>query len=277
MKKIAVFTIGFLMVVMGVAHNNWAGTDNEKKGPSTSHGFGTALTGLAHLVLSPIQIAAGIAEGISSIPFYLSTSIHELNKGLITAQSKITLDDTYDAAYGKRLSEVKADGNTGDVFRRMKHATVYFQKILKQYGVANYENYILTSIDTASSKGYTLFAVVYRPSKTIEVLDKYDGKTRRSFSFDDRLYYEPFETSVNGSKLDTIIDWTGIARKSVESQKGQAILLTMAANAVIEAKRTETYWGVEKRWVTGDYQQIVDTRMKEVGSKMQVQTSNSDS
>lgn len=242
----------------------------QQNGPNAKHGLDSAMLGLAHLVLSPIQIAAGLMEGIAAIPFYLSTNIHEINKGLIEAQAKITMDDTYEAAYGKRLSQVPDDGNTGEVFRRMKHATEFFQKILKQYGVENYDSYILTSIDTATDKGFTLFAVVYRPAKKIDVLDKYDGKTHRTFTSEDRLFYEPFALSADNQKLDTIVDWAGLESKDVETQKGQAIMLTMAANSVVMAKRSPEYWDVEKRWIAGDYLKIVQAQMNKVSSKMKI-------
>ena len=33
----------------------------------------------------------------------------------------------------------------------------------------------------------------------------------------------------------------------------QAILLTLATNPVITNKRKDKYWDVEKRWIAGDY------------------------
>ena len=157
-----------------------------------------------------MQIAAGLLEGIASVPFYMSMSVQKINKGMVDAQAKVTLDDTYESAYGKRVAAVPETGDTGEVFRRMKHATDYFQKVLSRYGVRDAGHYILTSIDTANSKGYTLFAVVYRPFDTITVIDKYDGKTLRTFTKEDRLYYEPFERDSRGRSLDTVIDWAGM-------------------------------------------------------------------
>jgi hypothetical protein len=173
-------------------------------GPDASHGARTALTGTALLVLAPFQIAAGLIEGIASIPFFIATDIHKINQGLNQAQAEVNLDDTYEWAYGKRLNQVPSTGETGEVFRRMKHATSYFQEILRKYGVADYDRYILTSIDTANSQGYTLFAVVYRPHSSIEVWDKYEPTVRRHLTRDDRLYYEPFEADVNGRPLDIV-------------------------------------------------------------------------
>ena len=136
-------------------------------GPNAGRGFGGAMMGLMHLILSPIQIAAGVLEGVASLPYYAGTALGEINQGMIKAQAKVTLDDTYESAYGKRISQVDPSGDTGEVFRRMKHASEYFQKVLKRQCVADPSSYILTSIDTAKNNGYTLFAVVYRPAKNI--------------------------------------------------------------------------------------------------------------
>ena len=233
-------------------------------------GFKMVGAGLANLILSPIQIAVGLLEGISAVPYYLATSLQDINKGLIEAQAKITLDDTYEYAYGKRISTVPESGDTGEVFRRMKHATDYFQKILGRYGVHNAKNYILTSIDTANNMGYTLFAVVYRPHDTIEVIDKYDGKSPRTISREDRLYYEPYERDINGDPLDIIIDWAGMEREYILTQKAQAIMMTMGANQVVSGKRSPEYWDIERRWIAGEYQSIVQQKMASVKNKMKL-------
>ncbi len=88
-----------------------------------SGGLGKAMLGVAQLVLSPLQIAAGLLEGIAAFPYYLSTGLKEINEGMIAANAKVTLDDTYEAAYGKRINAVPESGDTGETFRRMKHAT----------------------------------------------------------------------------------------------------------------------------------------------------------
>ena len=226
--------------------------------------------GVLQLALSPAQIAAGLREGIAAMPYYLSTSLNEINKGMILANAKITLDDTYESAYGKRISAVPDTGGTGEVFRRMRHATEYLQKVLKRCGVAHPEHYILTSIDTADSGGYTLFAVVYRPSGTIRVIDKYDGKTIRTFERADRLFFEPFEKDVIGQPLDVIVDWAGISRDFIGTQKAQAILLTMAANSIMNGKRSPDYWDAERRWIAGEYRAVVEERASAVKNKMKL-------
>lgn len=239
-------------------------TVTNEKGQRVSTGFGKAMTGVFQLVLSPLQIAAGLLEGISSIPYYLATNVQDINKGMVAAGAKVTLDDTYESAYGKRINTVPDTGDTGEVFQRMKHASEYFQKVLRRYGVPNASNYILTSIDTANSKGYTLFAVVYRPVSAIKVVDKYDGKTIRNFELSDRLFYEPYAADVNGKSLDTIIDWAGLPREFIKTQKAQALLLTMAANSVVNEKRSPDYWNIEKRWITGEFQEITEQKMNAV-------------
>lgn len=245
-------------------------TSHQKSGPTPRSGLQSALAGLAHLVLSPVQVAAGLLEGISALPYYMSTNIHDINQGLIEAQASITLDDTYDSAYGTRLAQVNENGETGEVFRRMKHATKSFQTVLRHYGVRDADRYILTSIDSANDAGFTLFAVVYRPTDSIRVIDKYDGKSVRHFSNSDRLFYEPFQADTTGKPLDTIIDWAGIPREFIKTQKGQSILLTLAANAVVEGEKRTDYWQVETRWIAGEYQDIVERRMTEIQKRMKI-------
>jgi D-alanine-D-alanine ligase-like ATP-grasp enzyme len=120
----------------------------------------------------------------------------------------------------------------------MKHASQYFQKVLKNYGVHDADRCILMSSDTASSEGFTPFAVVHRFSDFIRVADKYDGKTVRDFSKSDRLFCEPFEEDVDSLPLDRIIDRAGLPREYTRTQKAQAVLMTMAANSVLTAQPT---------------------------------------
>ncbi len=233
-------------------------------GPNPEHGFTSMLRGIGHLILSPVQIAAGLLEGVASLPYYAATNLNAINDGLIKAQAKITVDDTYEAAYGKRISQAGPEGDTGEVFRRMKHASEYFQKVLAQHGTPDAQHYILTSIDTANPQGFTLFAVVYRPTDAVTVIDKYDGKTIRKFTREDRLFYEPFAVDVNGKPLDTIVDYAGVPTESYKTQKQQAILLTLSANAVADGKKRSDYWDAEKLWISGAFEGVVDQQNKKV-------------
>ncbi len=261
MKKIhSIISIACLLLCLSACQSN-----------NVTHGFKSAFKGIGHLILSPIQIGAGVLEGISAMPFYLSNSIHNINKGMVKAQASITLEDTYDSAYGKKLSKISDDGNTGEVFRRMKQATEYFQKVLRQYGVDNYQQYRLTSVDTANRSGYTLFAVVKREYDDIQVIDKYNGKTIRNYSKSDRMYYDAHRADSKGRQLDKIIDWAGIPRDSIRSQKGQAVLITLAANSVVAEKCDEGYWDIEKRWMAGEFKEICNEKSKHIADKLQIE------
>jgi hypothetical protein len=242
----------------------------QRGGPDAERGFLGMFKGIGHLVLAPFQIAAGLLEGVAALPYYAGTSLVAINEGLAKAQAKVTLDDTYESAYGKRLNQVGPEGDTGEVFRRMSHASQYFQKILKRYGVRDPEHYILTSIDTANRQGATLFAVVYRPTAAITVVDKYDGKTIRRFTSEDRLFYEPFRTDAQGGTLDTIIDWGGLPTDQYQSQKQQAVLLTLAANAVAEGRKRSDYWEAEGRWISGAFQEVMKTQDDKVRGALKI-------
>ena len=242
----------------------------QSKDSRVGHGLNTAARGIGHLILSPFQITAGLLEGISSVPLLISSSIHDINKGMIQAQNKITLNDTYDSAYGKRLAEVPDNGHTGELFYRMKHATVQLQKVIKEYGVENPEHYILTSVDTANSKGYTLFAVVYRPKQKIEVIDKYNHSTKRTYTSSDRMFYDAYRVDKNQMTVDRVVDWAGIPREAIKTQKGQAVLITLAANAIVDKKRRQDYWEAEKRWIEGEYLEICQNQSEEIKSKMNI-------
>jgi len=260
-KAITIFTI-FLLCISCATPN--------QQGPSPEHGAHSALQGMAHLILSPFQIAAGLLEGIASLPYYMSTGVHEINRGMAEAQAHVILDDTYESAYGRRLFEVPENGDTGEVFRRMKHATQRFQKVLKAYGIHDADRYILTSIDTANREGFTLFAVVYRSADSINVFDKYDKSIVRIFTKNDRLFYEPFEKDINGRSLDTVVDWAGLPREDIKTQKAQALLMTLAANTVIEGRKSTDYWEIERQWIAGEFQQITEKKLSSVREKMNI-------
>ncbi|TQV75194.1 hypothetical protein FLL45_09655 [Aliikangiella marina] len=262
MKKLTMATGLSLSLLLGCASN--------PSGPNASHGLGGFFRGVAHLVLSPVQIAAGLLEGVASLPYYASTGLHKINQGMIEAQASITLDDTYEAAYGKRIKDINVDGDTNEQFRRMKHATAYLQKILKQHGVVDYDKYLLTSIDTANRQGATLFAVVYRLRTSITVIDKYNPKITRKFTTKDRLFYEPYREDFQGTPLDTIIDWAGVPIESYQSQKLQAVMLTLAANAIVNGKRRIDYWQAEAEWINGNFKTILKQQNEQTTRSMKI-------
>lgn len=68
MKKLLAISICFLLAVA-------CATPGYKKGPSAEHGFSSTFVGLAHLILSPVQIAEGLLEGMAPMSYYLSTRL----------------------------------------------------------------------------------------------------------------------------------------------------------------------------------------------------------
>ena len=62
-------------------------------GAGPGSGFGMAALGLVNLILSPVQIAAGLLEGIASVPYLISQNVQTINQGMINANAKVTLDD----------------------------------------------------------------------------------------------------------------------------------------------------------------------------------------
>ena len=42
-------------------------------------------------------------------------------------------------------------------------------------------------------------------------------------------------------------------REYIKTQKAQAILIILAANAVIEGRKDASYWEIERRWIVGEY------------------------
>ena len=224
---------------------------------------------LSKLPFSYTQMAALVLIGVASLPFFAKADLKKANKSFGDSGTAITLADTYESAYGKNLKDVGEDGDTGDRFQRCKVATKYFQRILKQYGVRYYNNYIITSIDTAKSAGFVLFAVVQRPVKSIVVHYKYSGEIRK-FDFRDRLFYEPYRRDVKNRPLDTIIDYVGVHSDYYTTQKMQAIMLTLAANSVVEGKVSPDYWEIEEQWISGYYLRIMRAKNQQIFEKLKL-------
>lgn len=204
---------------------------------------------------TPFNVATGIAQGVASLPYFASadTGIEDINTALIQSNKEVTLEDTYVMAYGKSLAEAGLTGDTGQIFVAMKDATGFFQKILQGHGVPNADKYIIASVDTANEDGYILFAFVYRPYTTITIVDKYDKTTRRTLTREDRSFYDPYRMDADGRSLDTIVDWAGLPIRSYDKQKNQAIMLTLAANRVLEKATRDDYWIAEQRWIEGQF------------------------
>jgi hypothetical protein len=241
----------------------------QQGGPSAEHGFNTFGQGLGQLILSPFMIVAGLLEGVSTVPYFVSADLHEMNRAMVEANSRVDLERTYEYAYKERIEDVPASGDTGKVFRHLSAATQHFQRVLKGYGVEDYDHYILTGIRTADREGYTLYAVVHRPDVVVQVRE---GGATRTLHPGDFNYYKPILRDANGRPMDVIIDWAGVPRTTIRTQKGQAILMTIAANSVLVNRRSDDYWDVEDRWVAGEYKDIVADRKRYLDKRMGVST-----
>ena len=235
--------------------------------PSPEHGFEAVGTGIGYLILSPLLIAAGLIEGVATLPYFLTQDLHALNRGMVDARADVDMDRTYRYAYQQPLADVPVSGDTGDTFRDMGDATAHFQRVLAGYGVAHPEHYLLTAVRTADREGYTLYAVIHRRAQRIRTDD---GSGARTLTARDRGFYRPFAQDVGGRPLDTVIDWAGVSRTAIRTQKGQAILMTVAANSVLVNRRSDEYWDVEKHWVAGDHRSIVDERRAYLDQRMGV-------
>jgi hypothetical protein len=201
-----------------------------------AYGLGVAL---GYLVASPVLILAGLTEGIASAPYFVDADLHEMNRVMTTSAAPVDLGRTYEYAYDEPFDTVPPSGDTGRLFRHMKPATRHFQNVLRGYGVENPEHYVLTAVRTADREGYTLYGLIYRPNTSIRVAD---GSGRiRVLTPDDDEFYQPYARDAN----------------AIRTQKGQAVLMTLAANSVLINRRSDEYWAVEKRWTAGEFKSVV--------------------
>ena len=75
-------------------------------------------------------------------------------------------------------------------------------------------------------------------------------------------------TSATLMPLDVVVDWAGVPRSTIKTQKGQAILLTLAANSVLINRRSDDYWVIQRRWIDGEHKQVVAERKVQLDGRM---------
>ena len=142
----------------------------------------------------------------------------------------------------------------------MRSATTFFQGIMRGHGEPDVERYVLTAIRTADTQGFTLYAVCRRPVDVITVVDKLNPTQVRRYTRDQLEFYQPFAFDAEDKPLDTIIDWAGLPRTNIRTQKAQAILMTLAANSILTDKHRPDYWSIERRWISGQFYQVAVER-----------------
>lgn len=216
-------------------------------------------------LMSNMMVAAG-APGLVFLPLLIAADIHASNAAMEQANARATLGQTYAYAYNRDIGSVGASGNTGQIFRDMKSATAHFRNVLCGHRVFQPEAFVLTAVRTADTRGYTLYALVHRPQQTIRVVTA-DGSVR-TLTDRDEAFYRPYRTDASGVLLDVVVDWAGVHRSAISTQKGQAVLLTLGANSVLVNRRSDEYWGIEQRWRAGRYAEVVAERQKEIERRL---------
>lgn len=214
-------------------------------------------TGIGFLVATPLFIAVSLVEGLSALPYLESADLHEVDREMRASGSQVDIKRTYQYAYQQRLDSVPSNGDTGQMFYNMHDATQHFREVLRGYGVENPQEYLLTAIRTADRQGYTLYAVIHRPAGVVRISSRSGPRVLHTGQ---QAYYQPWRINSAGQAQDTVIDWAGVPRKSIGTQKGQAIMMTLAANAVLLNRRSDDYWQIEQRWMRGEHRQIVNQR-----------------
>ena len=119
--------------------------------PQVTHPAHAIGVGLGYIVASPLLILVGLVEGIAAVPYFLDADLHQMNNAMVASKSQVNLDRTYRAAYKTSIDRVTPDGDTGQIFRHMREATHHFRSVLRAYGVADADRYVLTAVRTADT------------------------------------------------------------------------------------------------------------------------------
>ena len=212
--------------------------------------------------LTSEQLTKGFLEGLSLITYLGRPDLLILNEVLKNSNIKFSLEFVYESAYDKKLKDSKQEKEI--IFKNMRTATEYFQKVLKKCGVKNYSQYILTSLDKNSD--YILFAVVERKQNFISVKNKFNTTETLSLNLDDPQFYEAYQKDSSGNSIDTVIDFGAVYKMDAQSESVQSILLTMATNSVITKKKSPEYWAKEKLWLEGKSEQVLEENSKRMDS-----------
>ncbi len=223
--------------------------------------------GVGYVAVSPILILKGLAEGIAATPYFLEADTREMNQVMVRSGARVDLDRTYRYAYGAGLEQSLAERGRGRVFREMRSATQHFQKVLRGYGVRNAREFHLTAVRSADQYGYTLYAVVYRPAGRINV----QAATGEAVTLTKRNtgFYRPYELDARGRPLDLVLDWAAVPRTAIGTQKGQALLMTIAANSVLINRRSDEFWDAARRWRAGEFREITAGRRTAMAGRLQ--------
>ncbi|KAB2927455.1 MAG: hypothetical protein F9K25_14155 [Candidatus Contendobacter sp.] len=234
-------------------------------------GMETFGRGMAGLVLSPLMIIAGLAQGLAFLPYTVGASLDELNRGLVQAQA-VSLNESYKATYHMPINDPRVDQQTGQIAGQnygfgqhrpeaMLEATQAFQRLLISQGMPpdKAKHYALVGDYTYTrTRGQILVAVVYRHTgmEPFRVVSKETGIVT-TFRPENQGWRTAYERDVNGRVIDEVIDWAGFDYAILRQNKVVAMLMVIAAESVKSGKRSPDYWPVERRWAAGETNQII--------------------
>jgi hypothetical protein len=257
-----------LMVVVGLLLTGCATPGGGPNGRVAAENVGR---GLVNLLLSPLMIVAGIAQGLAFLPYTIGVGLADLNKALQQANA-VPIEDSYKATFGVSINDRRVDPKSGEVrgqeglYGRYRSEAIFeanraFQRLLVSQGMPEEmaRQYALTgNYRYAWSRGQVLLAIVYRHPgvQPFRVNAKQTGIVT-TFRPDQRGWYEPYERDVNGQVVDQVIDWAAMEYGLLRQDKLVATLMVLAAEAVKSGKQSPEYWEVERRWMAGDTAQII--------------------
>jgi len=238
--------------------------------------------GVAGLILSPLMIVSGLAQGLAFLPYTIGTGVDSLNQALVQSQS-VTLDDSYRAMYGVSLADQRVNRQTGQVSGQsfsfgqyrpeaMMEATNAFQRLLVSQGMPQTEagHYVIVGDYTHTrTRGHILLAVVYRHNGVMpfRVVSKNTGIIT-TFRPDNMGWLSAYQRDVNGQVIDEVIDWNGLEYPILQQDKVVAMLMVIAAESVKSGKRSPGYWTAERRWIAGETSQIISESSAKVKKAM---------
>jgi len=246
-----------------------SGCATTREGPGAAEMVGRGLLGL---VLSPLMIIGGIAQGLAFLPYTVGTGLRELNRGLLDAQA-VPLDDAYRATYGVSINDPRVDQRTGEVAgesmgygrlhpEAMADATRALQRLLVSQGMPQERarHYVLGGVYThVRTRGHILLSVAYRHpgSEPFRAASKHTGIVT-TFRPEQRGWREPYPRDAAGQTVDEIIDWVALDYALLRQDKVVATLFVLAAEAVKSDRRADDYWQVERRWLAGDSARVME-------------------
>jgi hypothetical protein len=227
--------------------------------------------GLKNLILSPVMIVSGVAQGLAFLPQTIGASLNDLNKGLLQADA-VPLDDSYKATFGVSIADRRVDPESGRIdgqaglYGRYRPEAIFeanrsLQRLLVSQGMTpdKARNYVLVGdYRYAMSRSQVLLAVVYRHpgEQALRAASRQTGMVG-TFRPDQRSWYEAYRTDAAGQPIDEVIDWVAMDYKLLRQEKVVATLMVLSVESIKSGKRSPEYWDVERPWIAGDTASIL--------------------